>query len=558
MLKLPSTSLLQRPDRPAPSNGIAGPSAVADNPRAAGQRRGANFPIPANLLFQSVFNGVSGVYRWRFDEALRRGLVDATAMRRDWLIHPELEKRKTATVSLPWHIEADDPKAPVQKAMTSKYTKILEATPRFHDLRYALEERIWYGKAGSMMEWDTAWVNGQKVTAIVAHSPVNGDSIGFHRDGTPKISVNATWRPERGNRLIPDDRGMSLLLTDPFYRDRFAIGKFRPTAPDYQMEADKALALHGLGLRDALYYPWWLRMEVVSWKLNALERIGSNGQFYGFFDEGDPAAETAMAEAIKSLMMFGSVAFPKKPGVDPVNVITAIPPAPVAYEILSEFIGYLDGMMKSTISGSDGQDTPGQGQGADDPRTSDKERTALCDAMAHGDYLTSDVLEPAIRMNDGQLPFKLRVVCQPKIQNVGEITAAMRMFFDMHIPFSRETSYKLTSISPPRDESDAVVAPDPAAMGPPGMDGNGLAEHHADIDRSPTKGIPAMANASVPREGHAASGGLTSHLPKGAKRPDAPRPAAQPLHNARGTDADVLRRKFLAAMIEARRNNRAG
>lgn len=479
--------------------------------------RRPRFASPPQYSFISVYNPSTSVYRQRFDEALRNSSDDAQKMWRDGLIQEQLGKRFRASRTLKWHIEPDDPRHPVQKAAAEKYTKLIQAIPRFGHYRLALKERVWYGKAGAQQVWGRKMVNGQQATTVVDHIPVNGDSVGYHFDGTPKIQVasiaefaDAKVQPN----LIRDDRGHAILLDSQYWRDIFCIGGFEPHAPDWGREPEMALAMYGYGLRGRLYWTWWLRQEVLGWDLNALERIGSNGMLYGFYPSGDAPAEQKMIEALKQIQRDNVVAFPTMAGANPEEVIKNIPPAQVAYEVMGALVDKLDSIMKRMICG---QEVDGGGTEDDHAMAEGTFQSIVgCDAEDEGETLTTDLLGPMVRMNDGTLPFGLKIVVQAERKDVGERTAAIRMLYDMNLPMDREDVYEAVGMSPPRDGANVVQAPQQQPGGPstaiPGGGGGSdggppIPGERGDTGRSAAKNIPVGANANLPRAVRAAGEG---------------------------------------------------
>ena len=119
---------------------------------------------------------------------------------------------------------------------------------------------------------------------VQKHQPVHGDSIGHKWDGTPYILVytaKARALAEQGAEIInpadPDSTPLppgeitlttggsyGLVLRDPYWRDRFLIHSHLSVAAEFQ-DVDLAEAIHGAGVRDVLYWFWWLKNESLEW-----------------------------------------------------------------------------------------------------------------------------------------------------------------------------------------------------------------------------------------------------------------------------------------------------
>lgn len=534
MPRLAPTSILRRPEPAAPH---PAPSLLSAPP----SRR---FALPPQFQFISIYNPGTSVYRARFDEALRTSQVDALAMWRGGIFQEQLGRRWYAGLGLRWHIEADDRRDPAQKAAAARYTKVLQAIPRLGDLRAALQERMWYGKAGANLAWGEVTVDGSKCVTVIDHLPVNGDSIGHHFSGAPQIQVNSVLGSQAGippPTVINNDRGRAILLDTPYWRDQFAIARFRPHAPDWGFESDMALAMYGYGLRGRLYWTWWLREEVTGWHLDALKRFGSNGMLYGFFDESNPQAGDDMLAALKQIVNENVAVFPKPKGSEPGDIFKQIDAANIAYEVQAQFVDKMEGVIKRAINGS--EETTGGSLGASGYADKAAQNIIKVDADEEGEILTSQILEPCIRMNGGPLPFRLRVVVQTEQEGVGEKLAAIRALYDMRVPIDVEDAYAIAGISPPRDGANVIQAPDPTALPAPGMPGLPVSgEHAADTGRPPASNLPAGLKAEIPREMRA--GGDEADADDGVPGEEGGRP-----------EMSSVRSKYLAAMKEVGKRN---
>src|ERR1700733_14970067 len=87
--------------------------------------------LPHVLSFAAIWNNISKIYSYRWDEALRHQPENALAMRRDCYIRSLLQERALPTVNRKWQIVGEDKKDPVQKATAQALTAITQRTPRF-------------------------------------------------------------------------------------------------------------------------------------------------------------------------------------------------------------------------------------------------------------------------------------------------------------------------------------------------------------------------------------------------------------------------------------------
>lgn len=459
--------------------------------------------------FIARFSAAIQAFRKRGDEAARRSITDALAMRTDGVIHSSLRRRQNRTRRLRPRIEADDRRDPAQQKAISKYGKMFDAIPRFGHLRLAMLECQFYGRGGANVVWDDTLVDGRRVRNITKHVPVNGDSIGWLYDDVPTIAISSIAELRADAETGYDDRGQCLILRDGPYRDCFPIQKFEPTATDYMVESDMALSLHGYGLRGRLYWPWRLRCDVQGWFLDAMERIGANGMLVGYYEDGNPNAMNKMIAALKSLQLFSVAALPRPANGSPKDSFDHIDPANVAYDVMDRFIGQQNSIIRQIICGHDADNTGPTKDDADNSE-SDFEAMVACDAEDHAEALTEGILKPMIRQNEpgGKLPFNLKVRFQPSKKEVGEKMAAVRMGVDLGLEIDKEDLYDIIGIAPPRDGANIIQLPGAgnANGGPGGMPGM-QGDQVADTGRSPVKNLAPGANANIPRIARAAGTG---------------------------------------------------
>lgn len=458
-----------------------------------------DWALPPHLGFASVFNSTIAAYRMQFDEALRKNQIDALAVRRDPDIHELIRKRQYPVIGTPFHLEPDDPKNPEQMEACEILTGIIEAIPRFQDLKRELKEDIFFGKSAVQVKFGRVQAKGEWRVGIVDHAPVHGDKIGYHFDGTPKIQVNSMFRPERNNRLMYDDRGASLVLSDPYYRQRFLISKFEPTDTDFYFESDMALALHGMGLRNWIYWPWWLRNEVMSWRLDALQRVGSNGMIYMMYDSGSDAARENAIATLKMLTRDNVAAIPMDPGDPGGERIFSIPPAAIGYTEQAALIDELDDKIRRVIVGqnlSGESASTGMGSGVADFQETTFQYIVRSDTTSLQETLTTELLPTLIRRNFGKLDFGIKLILSSDRKDVGERIAAAKMVHDMGEDIDRGELFDAAGLSPPKDDANIVEG----AARP-----EELAEQAAELAPKPS---PATSSTGKP--------GGAKPLPKGS------------------------------------------
>lgn len=492
---------------------------------SSASRFGGRLPITHTDQFAARYGSGYSVYWSRFDEALRDSWPNALAMRRSAFIQELISHRQLPVVSLPWHIEVDDPKDVDQQRAAERLTQLVDAIPRFQSMRLYLAEAIWQGKHGSQLAWGRVMIDGKSGVTITDHEPVDGDSIVYKYDKTPGILVRSDWVPgsDHDNRFIesPDknwiqqaDRGRAIFLYDQFWRDHFVIQNFSPSSTDFYFEGDKAASIFGVGFRSRLYWDFQFREELRSWRSDALQRIGVNGMLYGFYESGNPASMKAVIQSLKLIIRDNVTAFPVEKGSEP-QEIKHIEPSAVGYEVINQCVSDLEDTMRRAVLGqslsSEAQAT-GLGSGVADLHKSTFEHIIRYDAISQQETLTKDILGPMVRFNDweykgevlrGNLPFRCRLVYSIDKANVQERSQVIFGAYDRGFELDREQCYDDLGLASPKDPANVLKKPEPVpGASAPGDDS---------ADSPPLGGVPAAPKYGIR---HRLSGGFEVHRPK--------------------------------------------
>ncbi|MDK1021938.1 MAG: DUF935 family protein [Candidatus Hydrogenedentes bacterium] len=201
-------------------------------------------------------------------EARRKSREDSRIMRRDPRIEASLKKRKLYTAALKWSIVPEDDKDAGQIEAAETLTDYLESFDLV-ELIENLLEAIWYGPgpAELMVGFDERG-RDYRVTGTRAIHP---DSVVFDADGTPLLRVGAGYR---GDNAIAgwESRARPLNAVE---RQIFILHTFNPAAPEFFVPEEAALIYHGSGLREDVWYYWWISNHIHKQWVYFLERYAA-------------------------------------------------------------------------------------------------------------------------------------------------------------------------------------------------------------------------------------------------------------------------------------------
>lgn len=289
-------------------------------------------------LFAAQWNTNSKVYSARWDEARRNSIENANAMLRDAYFRALLQERIAPLTRWNWHVVPDPDDVPDTTSVTSvglgiaggpnakdpmseereKVAKGLSAcvrrTKRFQDLRQYHGMSIWYGRYGSQLRWDDVSIAGQTRKVVGYHDPINGDKIHYTFSGQPGVMINPLAPRKDGWDIRTfDTYGPVLILDKPELRQNFLFTAHVLEDADY-LDAQAAGKRFGVGLRDYVYWAWWLRDEMLSWLFGFMEKVGSLGILKFYYNESNAASKEAAIAAANKVGNGNALAIPAKQG----------------------------------------------------------------------------------------------------------------------------------------------------------------------------------------------------------------------------------------------------
>lgn len=278
------------------------PPPVGSLPAGSGK-----WAVPHYQTFSAIATQAARAYPQAFDEALRDSRQNALAMRRDFVIDGAMRKLLAPIATQEWQLTPDRPDDPRLIDDAERLTRTLKRCPRpgLHQLFRMLGESRFYGRYGVQFLFRWEHHGTQLNHAIKNFEPVNGDKIVFRYDGQPGVMVNPY---EFKGEWTATDRGPAHFL-DEREQEQFIWCEFNPEDADW-FESRFAGQLHGSGFRGKLYWPWWLREQIVQQTLRFLRRA-ANGYTVGYFDGNNAAAEARLAAKLRSYTGDDFLLFPR-------------------------------------------------------------------------------------------------------------------------------------------------------------------------------------------------------------------------------------------------------
>lgn len=334
------------------------------------------------------------------------------------------------------------------------------------------------------------------------HQPVHGDSIGHKWDGTPYIllySAAARQVAAAGGEVFdprdPDARPLppgeitmttggsyGLVLRDSYWRDRFVLHSHLSVAAEF-FDVDRAEAVHGVGVRDVLYWFWWLKNEWLEWIVTYFERVGL-GLTLWYFEAGNSQSYNEMFRLAEQQSRRVNLLVPwyadkrggGAGGVERVETPTA--GAESLLKLIEHWEGYAERYIIGQKLSSDHRGSGGLGgSGAAEFQADTKHQIIKFDAENLDCTYTQDWVQPTLRATFPELadvPARWKFSVPDPAQD-GKLEAVTKCYA-MGVDFLKHEVRGLTGLSDPQPGDDIIGQPaqelDPET-GKPKKDGFG-------------------------------------------------------------------------------------
>lgn len=445
--------------------------------------------LPHYRTFQSLYNLFSKTYATRWDEAVRHGLENAAAMKNDTYFRALMAERLDPLGLWDWTVKADadplNPKDPYSKDK-AKVAAMLEAecraTPDLMKFRRHLGWSAWYGRVGNQVAYGVDPENGLDWKPQVCRlwEPVSGDKLhwSWAESGHWTVFINPTHRgdyPQEETGV--NDRTTFLRLRRLDYRQRFVIAMHEIEDAAYEdvMAAGRA---KGVGLRDFVYWGWWLRDEMLTWMVSLAEKAGTLGLLMFKYPAGNNTAKEQAEANAKAVNNRNALTVPVHPGTKPEDYGVEVVSLPTeGLRFLKEVtFDYFDKHFERLFIGqtlSSGTEGSGLGGGGvSDMHEDTKFARVKCDAVNQAECLSTDYVKTLKRLNHPDAPGVYRWVYllpDPKAKDKLEAITKAASLPGKKLEYKAEEVRSLVGMSKPEDGDEIVGGDDPMAeLGPEG------------------------------------------------------------------------------------------
>jgi hypothetical protein len=508
------------------TNGTTTPPLSEADARARAEWRATfgDAPLPHPLTFSAMISNAYNTYFSEFDEARRAGILEANKMRRDCWLMSLLEERRRAFATRPWHLEVPDESDPAQRQVRDHLQRALHGVPFLNRLRWGLSDALWYGRFAEQVKWRWVPQAGIDTLTVASCMPINGDKLRYQRDGTPYVTVYAGQNLPGAETIGATPYGGRGLLLKGSWRQRFLIHSHEQEDADF-FDAERGEAVYGLGIRDRVFWWYWMRQEWLRAVSDFLQRVGL-GITVWWYEEGNaPAQAEALAAASVSKSGNFSVVLPRSRDGKQLAGVERVETPVAGADVLLHMVEAVNRWIERYVVGQEASSrgtSSGLGNEANAEFMADtKQQIAMLDADRLDESLTGTADEPSLvwMMQSWTFPGStpehrggFRVKFKTDLEDVAsqKKLKAAKEAWEMGATVKEDEVLEKAGLSKP-GENDKVLpgkqaAPSPfGGAGPPaGADGQAPApapppNGHAPVPVSgPAPGPPAGGPAGEP------------------------------------------------------------
>lgn len=430
--------------------------------------------LPQILTYSGMQSTVSHTYR-NPDEAIRHSLENARIMRKDCSVMESLEGRQRSVALLNWHLEPEDDKDERQKELVTDLTNILGEIERFTEYRRNLMEAAWYGRAAIANRYVRKIVRGTPRFCIRHWTPVNGDKLAFRfDDGSGKYDPNQIGIRVGGafsqHDKLAGDRKIELTefgqcyFLEPWERTLLTVHKHMIEDGEFE-DPLSAGRVHGVGIRDRIYWCWFQKQNTMAQLMEVIERTGTGFTIY-YYQHGNKESKNAMEDVAMKQAPSNVILMPRmaEDGAMSGEGIERIEPSTAGIDAMKSIIGEFFGwQIKRYILGqtlSSEASATGLGSGVADLHQDTFMQIVQYDAINLEETLTTEVVEPLKNYNfpwarDLKIKFKI----DTKDNESEKKLSAFKQAWDMGARLKVQDVMDVIGAAMPTEEDEVLQNP---------------------------------------------------------------------------------------------------
>lgn len=437
------------------------------------------FAVPHVLTFASIIGSGYAYYHQNWDEAQRHSREDALAMRRDCFLMGLMQERKLAVASLPWHLEVPNERDPIQSLIRDQMTEVIKRIRGLKRIIWSLLDALWFGRYAVQLLWRWEDYYGRRVLGVQKWLPHNGDKIGHLYDGTPYVLVNNARDDQFANAEFVTTTYFRGLVLKGTWRERFLLHTHEVDDADF-LDADQGERVHGVGVRDRVFFLDWIRKEWLGKICDFIDRVGLGVNIW-YYTEGNADEQKLAEKAATEQSDRVNIVWPRSPTGKGSGAGFERQEVPVTgAEFLLRLQEHVEKQIERYIVGqtlsSKSEGSGLGGSGVADLHADTKQKIAAFDAGLLGETLTGSVDEPGLvntiqKWSFPEATFPVSLVFDvEKAESKPKLEAA-KSVWEMGVSIKADEVRAAAGLSKPTD-GDEVVEAKPEPVSPFGADPN--------------------------------------------------------------------------------------
>lgn len=455
-------------------------AALRDPARGTGAPPNFGMDVVPHIHTASGRFGVASKSYLNMDEALQDSRENAQRMRADCGIMESVEGRQRAVALCSWHIKPDDEKSQEQKDLAVAMTAILENTPHFTEYRRVIQEAIWYGRYAIANQFGSKNIRGKWQTVVRRWEPRHGDKLVFRYDdgshdvdpdqvgirvSTSMQSSLANNRDEKGRSRVQATESGLVFWLNRWERQTVVIHKHLIEDGPWD-QPRMAGRIHGVGIRDRIYWTWYAMIECLQRVIEYLDRAAFGIEIWPYQAGNDRAKRETESAAFKAMGGGRTVILaPIPPGEDadrfmPQLVEPGLGGVNTTIEIIRTYFGH---KIKRYILGqtlSSEAESTGMGSGVADAHLATLADILAYDAIKQSETLTTDLLRPLQLWNYPKSShISLKLIVDTESDNARERLQSIGQAYQMGLKIKADEIYKIVGTARPDAEDEILANP---------------------------------------------------------------------------------------------------